>query len=42
MLEVREDKPITRLQTTVTRGDGTVVLEGTALCYTLFPHPDSA
>lgn len=36
--EVREDKPITRLATTVTRGDGTVVLEGTALCYTVFPE----
>jgi acyl dehydratase len=34
VLEVREDKPITRLRTTVTRGDGTVVLEGTAVCYT--------
>jgi acyl dehydratase len=34
VLEVRDDKPITRLRTTVTRGDGTVVLEGTALCYT--------
>ena len=37
VLEVREDKPITRLRTTVTRGDGTLVLEGTALCYTMFP-----
>jgi acyl dehydratase len=34
VLEVREDKPITRLRTTVTRGDGTVVLEGTAICFT--------
>jgi acyl dehydratase len=34
VLEVREDKPITRLRTTVTRQDGTLVLEGTALCYT--------
>ena len=32
--EVREDKPITKLRTTVTRGDGTVVLDGTAVCYT--------
>jgi acyl dehydratase len=32
---VREDKPITELRTTVTRGDGTVVLEGTAVCYTM-------
>jgi acyl dehydratase len=34
VLEVREDKPITRLRTTVSRQDGTLVLEGTALCYT--------
>src|SRR5580765_2112080 len=32
--EVREDKPITKLVTTVKRDDGTVVLEGTAVCYT--------
>lgn len=37
ILEVRDDKPITRLRTTVTRGDGTVALEGTALCYTMSP-----
>jgi acyl dehydratase len=34
VLEIRDDKPITRLRTTVTRKDGTVVLEGTAVCYT--------
>lgn len=34
ILEARDDKPITKLRTTVTRGDGTVVLEGTAVCYT--------
>lgn len=34
VVEVREDKPITHLQTVVTRGDGTVVLEGTAVCFT--------
>lgn len=34
VLEAREDKPITKLRTTVTRGDGTLVVEGTALCYT--------
>ena len=34
VLEVREDKPITRLQTTISRQDGTVVLDGTAVCYT--------
>ena len=33
--EVRNDKPITKLVTTVTRDDGTLVLEGTALCYTV-------
>ena len=33
--DVRADKPITKLATTVTRGDGTVVLEGTAVCYTM-------
>jgi acyl dehydratase len=35
VLEVREDKPITRLRTTVTRHDGTVALDGEALCYTV-------
>ena len=33
--KVRMDKPITELRTTVTRDDGTVVLEGNALCYTM-------
>ena len=33
--EVRNDKPITKLVTTVIRDDGTLVLEGTALCYTV-------
>ena len=33
--EVREDKPITKLDTRVTRDDGTVVLEGSAVCYTM-------
>lgn len=32
---VRRDKPITTLKTTVTRDDGTVVLDGEAVCYTL-------
>jgi acyl dehydratase len=35
VLEVREDKPIVRLRTTVTRGDGVVALDGEALCYTV-------
>src|SRR5512145_796852 len=33
--EVRDDKPITKLDTRVTRDDGTVVLEGDAVCYTM-------
>ena len=33
--KVREDKPITELLTRVLRDDGTVVLEGTAVCYTM-------
>jgi len=33
--EAREDKPITKLATSVTRQDGVVVLEGTAVCYTM-------
>ncbi|MEJ2204050.1 MAG: MaoC family dehydratase [Gemmatimonadota bacterium] len=39
VLETREDKPITRLRTTVTRDDGTIALQGTALCYTMTPAP---
>ena len=35
VLEVRSDKPITRLRTSVTRDDRTVVLEGDAVCYTM-------
>lgn len=31
----RHDKPITELKTSVIRGDGTVVLDGTAVCYTM-------
>jgi acyl dehydratase len=31
----RADKPITELKTSVTRDDGTVVLDGTAVCYTM-------
>jgi acyl dehydratase len=33
-LEVREDKPITKLRTTVSKQDGTVVLDGTAVVWT--------
>src|SRR5262245_16207587 len=35
VLEVREDKPITKLATSVRRQDGVGVLEGTAVCYTM-------
>jgi acyl dehydratase len=35
VLEVRSDKPITKLKTEVLRHDGTVVLTGEALCYTM-------
>jgi len=35
VLEVRHDKPITKLATSVRRQDGVVVLEGTAVCYTM-------
>ncbi len=41
VLEVREDKPITRLATRVLRHDDVVVLDGSALCYTM-PLDDSA
>jgi acyl dehydratase len=34
--KVREDKPIAEMETRVVLADGTVVLEGTAVCYT-FP-----
>ena len=35
VIEVRNDKPVTKLRTTVTRDDGTVALEGAAVCYTM-------
>jgi acyl dehydratase len=35
VISARTDKPITELKTTVTRHDGTVVLDGTAVCYTM-------
>jgi acyl dehydratase len=37
--DVRSDKPVTTLRTTVTRDDGTVALEGTAVCYTMTLTP---
>lgn len=39
--KVREDKPITELETEITRDDGTVVLTGSAVCYTV-PIPADA
>jgi acyl dehydratase len=37
---VRDDKPVTELRTTVTRDDGVVAVEGTAVCYTVpLPQP---
>ena len=33
--KVRDDKPITELETRVRTADGTVVLDGTAVCYTM-------
>ena len=35
VLEVRDDKPITKLRTTVVRDDGVTAIEGTAVCYTM-------
>jgi acyl dehydratase len=35
VVHVRTDKPITKLKTSVVRGDGTLVLDGDALCYTM-------
>lgn len=35
VIKVRDDKPITELDTRVSTGDGTLVLSGTAVCYTM-------
>jgi acyl dehydratase len=35
VVEVRSDKPISRLRTSVTRDDGVVAVDGEALCYTM-------
>ena len=34
VIEIREDKPITRLRTTITNQDDIIVLDGSALVYT--------
>jgi acyl dehydratase len=34
VLEVREDKPLTKLRTTITNQEGTIVLDGAALVWT--------
>jgi acyl dehydratase len=34
VLDVRQDKPLTRLRTTITNQEGTVVLDGSALVWT--------
>lgn len=35
VMSVRPDRPITKIKTRVLRADGTVVLEGDAVCYTM-------
>ena len=35
IIEVRSDKPISKLRTSVTRDDGVVAVDGEALCYTM-------
>jgi acyl dehydratase len=39
VVDVRHDKPITKLATRVTRQDGIVVLSGSAVCYTMDVGP---
>ena len=41
VIEVRSDKPITKLSTSVVRDDGVVVVDGEALCYTMPIHSES-
>ena len=38
VLKAREDKPITELETRVITSDGTIVLEGSAVCYSMPIH----
>jgi acyl dehydratase len=40
--KVRKDKPITELETRVSLSDGTIVLDGTAVCYTMPIHQSSS
>jgi acyl dehydratase len=42
VLEVRDDKPISKLRTTIMNADGTVVLDGTALVWRESLQPDDA
>ena len=39
---VRDDMPITTLQTRVVRGDGVVAIDGTAVCWTMDLEPGTA
>ncbi len=41
VLDVRSDKPITKLSTSVVRDDGVVAVDGEALCYTMPIHAES-
>ena len=42
VIEARTDKPITRLRCVARRADGTEVLRGECLVYTMVPAPDGA
>lgn len=41
VIEARADKPITRLRCVARRADGTEVLRGECLVYTMLPEPDA-
>lgn len=41
VVSARADKPVTELRTTVVRDDGTLVLDGTAVTYTLDLAPEA-
>ncbi len=38
-VEVRDDKPVMKCRVSVTRGDGVVAVEGSAVTYTVLPAP---